>query len=247
MTTILGAAASGMIHNASVMDTISHNLSNANTSAFKKTLAGASGTPMADVVEGAARLGVAQTTRRQLFDVGAPQRSEEPLHFAITDDTFFRVTDTEGAVRYTRYGALQVDTDGNILAFGGQFLEPPVTLPAGMTNPSIGQDGVISAMDENGEPQELAQITLVRFVNPAGLISLGDGLYGESVNSGASTEGTPGTDGFGPLATGAVEGSNVDIAQEFTNMIIAQRAYGVAAKTFMVGDQMLAQATDITQ
>jgi flagellar hook-basal body protein len=88
---------------------------------------------------------------------------------------------------------------------------------------------------------------MVRFVNPQGLATLGDGLYGETVNSGATTEGTPGSPGFAAIIPGGLEASNVDLAEEFTTMIIAQRAYQASAKSFSVGDEMLAIATDLTK
>ncbi|HNM77437.1 MAG TPA: flagellar hook-basal body complex protein, partial [Tepidiformaceae bacterium] len=91
------------------------------------------------------------------------------------------------------------------------------------------------------------QLTLVKFRNPQGLETLGDGFYGETANTGEITVGTAGTEGFAPLRAGALEDSNVDVAEEFTNMLIAQRAYTACAKTFSVGDEMLALATKITQ
>jgi flagellar basal body rod protein FlgG len=247
MTTILGAAASGLVHNQNVLDVVGHNLANVNSTAFKKIRPLAEGAPDATASPDGGRLGVADTTRDPIFTVGAPQTTDNPLHFAITDDTFFRVRDFDGSTVYTRFGALDVDSAGNVVAFRGRLLEPPVAIPAGMTQPAINSAGVVSALDETGTRQDIGQVTLVRFMNPQGLEGLGDGLYRETENSGTTQEGAPASDGFGPLTTGAVEAANVDVAEEFTNMIIAQRAYQASAKTFSVGDEMLLIATNLTQ
>ncbi|MCK9518586.1 MAG: flagellar hook-basal body protein [Dehalococcoidia bacterium] len=247
MPTILSAAASGMMHNQSVLDVVGNNLANVNTAGFKRTRALHQGAPVPAIPPEGGRLGVAETTTDRVFLGGAPQHTDDPLHFAITDDSFFAVRDFDGAVVYSRFGGLSVDADGNVVAFGGRFLEPPVTLPAGYREPAIDQTGRITALDEAGERQEVGRLTLSRFANPQGLVQLGDGLYGETVNSGARTEGVPGADGFAAIVPGAVEGSNVDMAEEFTTMIIAQRAYQASLKSFQVGDEMLALATNLTR
>lgn len=247
MVTMLGAAASGMVRNQQILDTVGNNVANVNTAAFKKTRAANEGRPMPAIDPEGGRLGVAETATDLIFDAGAAQRTENPLHFAINDDTFFRVRDFDGSVAYTRLGQLDVDASGNITAFRGRFLQPPVTLPEGLTNPQIDAAGVISVRDADGASQPIGQVTLVRFTNPRGLTAIGDGLYVESPNSGALTEGTPGADGFAALNPGSIEGSNVEIAEEFTSLIIAQRAYQASLKSFQVGDEMLALATKLTR
>lgn len=247
MTTILGAAASGMVHNQNVLDTVGHNLANANTYAFKKIRPLAEGRPDPAAQPEGGRLGVAQSTDDIIFSQAATQITDNPLHFAIEDDTFFKVQDFDGSTAYTRFGELAADASGNITAFRGRLLDPPITLEEGMTQPAIDQAGVVSALDATGERVAVGQVVVFRFVNPQGLELLGDGLYRESANSGEITEGAPATEGFAALRPGSLEGSNVDVAEEFTNMIIAQRAYQACAKTFSVGDEMLALATDLTR
>lgn len=247
MTTILGASASGLQHNQAVLDTVAHNIANANTAAFKRVRALAEGAPSSEITADGGRLGVADTTRDPIFSVGAPQPSDDPLHFAISDDTFFRVTDSDGSVVFTRFGALGLDAGRNITAFRGRLLEPPITLPEDMSQPAITPAGVVSALDSSGARQEIGRLALVRFMNPRGLFALGDGLYAATENSGLPVEGEPGTDGFGLLVPGAVEGSNVEIAEEIASMLVAQRAYQACARTFSIGDDMLRLATDLTQ
>ena len=246
MVTILGAAASGLAHTQSVMDVIGHNLANVNTQGYKKFRALAEGRPDADARPEGGRLGVAETTSDLIFNQSAPQPTDDALHFSIQDDTFFRVQDADGTTAFTRLGSLSLDGNRNITAYRGRLLQPPVVLPDGMSQPAVDQAGTISALSDTGARQPIGQITLVRFTNPQGLEAIGDGLYRETVNSGASAEGIPTESGFAGVIPGSLEGSNVEIAEEFTNMIIAQRAYQAAAKTFSVGDQMLAIATDLT-
>lgn len=247
MPTILGAAASGMTHNQNKLDVIGHNVSNVNSYAYKKFRPLHEGLPDPAAEPEGGRLGVAETTRDLVFSQAATQITENPLHFAIEDDAFLRVRDFDGRIVYTRFGGLEADAEGNILAFRGRFLEPPLQMPAGFTGPQVDQSGIITALDETGARQEIGQLSFARFRNPQGLETLGDGLYADTANTGDITVGAAGSEGFAALRPGALEGSNVDIAEEFTNMIIAQRAYTACAKTFSVGDEMLALATNITQ
>jgi flagellar basal body rod protein FlgG len=248
MATILGASASGMVHNQGVLDTVANNLANMEAFSFKKVRPLAEGRADPTQTADSTRLGVADTTRDLVFSGAAAQMDEDPLHFAVQDDTFFRVKDVDGTTVFTRFGALSQDASRNITAFGGRLLDPPVTVPDGLTNPTIDQTGRITATDPvTTLRQDIGQITLARFTNPQALVSLGNGLYQESANSGAITDGLPGDPGYSIVIPGALEGSNVDMAEEFTNMIIAQRAYQACAKTFSVGDDMLRIATNITQ
>ena len=247
MPTILGAAASGMVHNQNSLDVIGHNVANANSYAYKKFRPLHEGIAQPGAGPEGGRLGVAETTRDLVFSQAATQIDENPMHFAIEDDAFLRVRDFDGRIVYTRFGGLEGDVEGNILAFKGRLLEPSIQVPHGWLQPQVDQSGTVTAVDENGERQEIGRLSFAKFRNPQGLEILGDGLYADTANSGEITVSEAGTEGFAALRPGALEGSNVDIAEEFTNMIIAQRAYTACAKTFAVGDQMLELATRITQ
>jgi flagellar basal body rod protein FlgG len=247
MPTILGAAASGMVHNQNALDVIGHNVANANSYAYKKFRPLHEGIAQPGAGPEGGRLGVAETTRDLVFAQAATQIDENPLHFAIEDDAFLRVQDYDGRIVYTRFGGLEADAEGNILAFRGRLLEPALQVPEGWTQPQVDAFGTVTALDGNGERQEVGQLSFAKFRNPQGLEILGDGLYADTANTGEITVSAAGLEGFAALRPGALEGSNVDIAEEFTNMIIAQRAYTACAKTFSVGDEMLALATRITQ
>ncbi len=247
MTTILGAAASGLQHYNRAMDVIGHNLANVNSGAFKASRAVSEGAPNPAAAETGGRLGVATTTIDRLFNPGGATITSDPLHFGIQDDAFFQVTAHDGEPAFTRYGALSLDAARNIVAHGGRHLDPPIALEEGMTRPAIDRGGIITALDAEGETVELGRIPLLKVGNPRGLEAIGDGLYRQTANSGEITEGLAGEDGFAGLLPGGIEGSNVDISTEFANMVIAQRAYQANARSFSVGDEMLAIATNITR
>ncbi len=247
MPTILGAAASGMTHNQNKLDLIGHNVANANAFAYKKLRPLHEGVPSQQLDPDAGRLGVAETTSDIIFSQAMTQITDNPLNFAIEDDAFLRIQDFDGSFVYTRLGALEADGAGNISAYNGRPLDPPIQMPELWTQPEVDPGGNITALDLDGERQLIGTLTFAKFRNPQGLQILGEGLYRETANTGEITVGPAGVEGFAALRPGALEGSNVDIAEEFTNMIIAQRAYSACAKTFSVGDQMLELATRITQ
>ncbi len=251
MPTILGAAASGLIHNQNVLDTVAHNLANANTAAFKTFRALHQGLPNPEPTPETSRLGVATTTRDLLLHPGALLASESPLHAALQDAAFFIVTLASGEAVFTRYGGFQLDRDGTLVDGAGRIVPDvngdPIRLPAGLVSPYLDAGGALIALDADGRPQEVARLPLARFPNPQGLELLGGGLYRPTPNSGDPEFGTPGDQGFAPLRPGALESSNVDVAEEFVSMIVAQRAYSACAKTFAVGDAMLEIATRITR
>lgn len=105
---------------------------------------------------------------------------------------------------------------------------------------AIGSDGIITGSYSNGQKQPLAMLSLATFTNPEGLEKIGTNLYTTTVNSGTFTGGVAaGTSGTGKLSSGTLEGSNVDLAQEFSNMMITQRAYQANSKIITTSDEMM--------
>ncbi len=248
MVSILGAAAGGMAYGQSLIDTVGNNLANVNTFGFKKSRVLAEGRPQLPGQTGEpGRTGVAELTIDRIFSPGFAQMTNDPLQFSITDDAFFRVRNVNGTVALTRDGALSVDGQGNIISSGGLLLEPPLSLPPGYSHPAIDLAGVVSAADSAGNKQTFGQISLVRYTSPQTLVSLGGGLYRETVNSGTPVTGVPGDGTFAQIVPASVEGSNVDVATEFANLLIAQRAYQASVKTFSVADTMQAIAANLTK
>jgi flagellar basal-body rod protein FlgG len=109
----------------------------------------------------------------------------------------------------------------------------------------VGKDGTVSMTEVNGTTTEIGKIELVKFVNPAGLSSLGSNLYAETQASGQPIIGTPGSNGYAEVEQGFSEASNVDIVEEMVAMITAQRAYEVNSKTVKTVEDMMEMANNL--
>ena len=245
MTTILAAAASGMYHQQLAIDTIANNVANVNTEGFKRVRPLAQGQPQTGELA-QAKLGVALTTLDRIVAPGPVRTADNPLAFAILDDAFVPVRLPDGTTAYTRAALLRTDAAGNVVTPHGYLLDPPLVLPEGATGARVDARGIVTATGADGNEVEVGRITLARFPNPQGLLALGEGLFAPSANSGDAVRGAPGEDGFAAIAPGMAEGSNVDLAEELTNLLIAQRAYSTTVRAFRVGDDMLAAATKLT-
>jgi flagellar basal-body rod protein FlgG len=181
-----------------------------------------------------------------LFTQGDFQHTENQLDMAIEGGGFFQIIQPSGETAYTRAGTFKIDSDGRVVTSDGFPMEPELTIPADSMAISIGTDGTVSVLlaGEN-QPSEIGNIELARFTNPAGLRSIGRNLFTPSASSGDATTGTPGEDGYGTIAQGYLEMSNVSVVDEMVNMIIAQRAYETNSKTIQASDEMLQTATNL--
>jgi flagellar basal-body rod protein FlgG len=258
MMRALYTAASGMIAQQYNIDTISNNLANVNTTGFRDNLAHfqdliyqqlrAPGTPV-----GASQIAVGQDVglgvkigaSEKEFTQGVLQQTSNPLDVAIEGDGFFEVTLPDGTQAYTRDGSFKQDSNGSIVTADGYFLQPQLTVPANATAVSVGQDGTVTAQIPGQQaPQQLGQITLVRFSNPAGLSPQGQNLFIQTAASGAPQISAPGLNGAGTLQGGYLEQSNVSVVTEIVNLITAQRAFEANSKAVTTADQILATAVN---
>jgi len=166
----------------------------------------------------------------------------------IEGDGFFQISMPDGTITYSRDGSFKMDSQGRVVTSDGYSLIPEITIPADATSINISNDGTVSVMlSGSNEPQNIGQITLARFVNPGGLESIGKNLYRQTAASGEPVTNTPGIDGFGTIAQGFLEMSNVKTVSELVNMIVAQRAYEVNSKAIRVSDEMLQTANNIVR
>lgn len=184
--------------------------------------------------------GVRVGATQKVFTQGSLQTTEQPLDMAIDGRGFFQIARPDGSVAYTRNGQFNLDQDGRIVTAQGYPLEPGVNIPANANTITIGVDGTISAM-VRGEPtaQQVGNVQLVDFINPAGLQSDGGNLLLETPASGAPQQGTPGQNGLGAIAQGTLETSNVSVVEELVNMVSTQRAYEMNSRVVSTADQML--------
>ncbi len=248
----LFTAAAGMNTQQMRMDNIANNLANVNTQGFKKSRAEfedlyyqkirtgggttQAGTGRNDTVEighGSRVVAMAKDFRQ-----GAISETGNMLDVAIRGDGFFGIESPDGTELYTRTGSFHTDSEGNVLTVHGYRVLPGLVVPLG-SQVSIAQDGVVIAQVPGDDPQEIGQLQLRRFQNPQGLEALGSGLFRRTDVSGEPAVGTPGQEGFGDLLGGALEGSNVDIAEELIAMIMAQRSYEANTKVIQTSDEML--------
>jgi flagellar basal-body rod protein FlgG len=260
MMRALYTAATGMMAQQLNMDVISNNLANVNTTGFKRSRADFQSLlyqqirPAGTVVaQGAQRpvgievgLGVQPGTTETMFDEGTLETTSEPLDLAIEGSGFFKVAMPDGSFAYSRDGGLKENSQGQLVNASGFAIQPEITIPPTATNIAIGTDGTVSVTLPGQTPQTVGNITLTLFPNPAGLTNLGSNNFAQTAASGAPTDGTPGQQGYGQLAQGTLEMSNVQIVQEMVNMITAQRAYETNSKAIQTADSMLEIANGLT-
>jgi flagellar basal-body rod protein FlgG len=167
-----------------------------------------------------------------------------PLDLAIMGEGFLQIDVGGGRTGYSRSGLLTTDQKGRISTAGGHRLVPPVTVPTGATQLRITAGGEIRATIA-GQTRTVGQIELARFMNPSGLISIGDNLLAESQTSGPPITGSPGSPGMGLLVQGALEASNVDLATEYVTDILSHLQLKANLGALKTEDEMLGNILDI--
>lgn len=252
------SAASGMHSMQFNLDTISNNLANLNTTAYKKEradfedllyqtlrLAGSENGDGNRVPTGLqVGMGSRPVATQKIFTQGDYETTGNELDWAIEGRGFFRVL-SNGQEFYTRDGSFKLDQDGFIVTSNGDRLQPEFSVPAGTTNINIDRYGLLSATDSVGNVLASVQMTTFDFANPAGLQSMGRNLYMQTEASGDPVEGNPGTDNFGTIAQGFLESSNVKAVEEMVDMIVTQRSYELNSKAVQTADDMLGTAVNL--
>src|SRR3569623_54023 len=254
----LSTAATGMMAMELNVQVISNNLANKTTTSYKRqraefqdllydhlsrvgTQTSAQGNMLPVGIDLGSGVKTAGTGR--LMSQGSMTQTTNPMDVAIRGDGFFKVQMPDGTYNYTRDGSFKTDAQGRIVTAQGNVVQPAITIPANSTGLTINAQGQVSVIPAGTTtPTILGQLTLTRFINPAGLLPIGDNMYQETPASGTPQDGLAATDGTGDLLQGNLEQSNVDSVSEITNLITAQRAYEKNSKVITAADQML-QAT----
>jgi flagellar basal-body rod protein FlgG len=247
----LHAAATGMLAQQTAIDVVANNLANVTTTGYKRGRMDAVDLQyqpfrLPTGQDGQVGLGSAPGQLAKEMGQGTFQDTGRELDVAIAGEGFIQVTRADGTLAYTRAGNLQVDANGRVGLPSGELLQPRVTIPPGATGVTVAPDGAVSAT-VNGAIQQLGQVQLATFTNPAGLEAAGDNLYLATANSGAAQVGQPGSGSRGLLTQGVLEGSNVDVAVEMIGMIFAQRAFEASSKVVQSSDEMLGLANGLRQ
>lgn len=259
MLRALYSSSSGMQSQQLNLDVIANNLANVNTHGFKRSKiefqdllyqtnraagadAGGGNTLPTGLQVGH---GSKVVTTAKVFTLGELTQTGEKLDVAITGDGFFQVNLEDGQSKgYTRDGAFKLDSNGNVVTNDGLRVQGIQAVPAGTTSITISSNGTVTADGAAGK-SALGRLQLFRFANPSGLDSLGRNLYKENTASGAAEAGNPGENGFGQVAQGYLEMSNVKVVEEMVNLIMAQRAYEVNSKAVQAADEMMAQSNNL--
>ncbi len=254
MNRALYVAKTGLEAQNTRLATISNNLANANTTGYKQGRAEFEDliyqnvrqpggyTSQQTTLPSGLQLGVGTrvVAIQKLHQQGNLQNTGNQLDVALQGKGFFQIQQPDGTVAYTRDGSFQLNQNGDIVNSAGLLLLPQITVPNTSTGVTIGTDGTVSAtIPGQIAPQQLGQIEVATFINPAGLSANGDNLLTETIASGAPVVGVPSVDGAGSTIQNFLEASNVNTVEELIGMIEAQRTYEMNAKAIKAADSMM--------
>jgi len=255
----LQSAASGLTALSTAMDVISNNLANVNTAGFKSSRANFQDLLYIERNQPGIRntnndqrptglfvgLGTKVSGTQNDFSAGSPIRGNK-LDLYIQGNAFFRVQVQPalgaGGFAYTRAGQFTLNSDGEMVLASdqGRRLDPPITIDGDVVDITVDNSGQVFVTRPNtATPENVGQIQLTNFINPAGLKPVGENLFVESGASGPPIDGNPGENAFGTLIQGQYEGSNVDPTQELISLIRVQRAFEMNSNTIRAADQAL--------
>ncbi len=255
----LYTAATGMGAMQENINVISNNLANVGTMGFKRSRAEfqdllyqtmrmpGTETPTGSQVPTGIQVGMGSklSAVSKLFSQGDFQQTGNEMDMAIQGKGFFQVLQPDGTTAYSRMGAFRLDSAGQMVTADGEPIEPPITIPQDALNVNVSATGQVSVMQPGQTVATVVgQIEIANFINPAGLVSVGRGLYKETAASGTPTIANPGSNELGQVQQGFIESSNVNVVEELTNMILAQRAYELNSKAITTSDEMLQTANN---
>lgn len=256
----LSIAKTGLEAQQTQLDAITHNLANTATNGYKRSRvvfedllyqnlrqAGAPSSAQTELPTGLQLgTGVRSVATARNFSQGGLTQTGNNLDLAVNGQGFFQVQMPDGTTAYTRDGAFQVDAQGQLVNSAGYLINPGITMPANTQSVTIARDGIVSVtVAGTTAPQQIGQIQLANFMNPAGLDPRGGNLFAETSASGSPQTGNPGANGLGVINQGVVESSNVNVVEELVAMIQTQRAYEINSKAIQTSDQMLARLTQL--
>lgn len=259
MIRAMRTAASGMFAQQMQVDALANNISNANTTGFKREAlsfrsllyrtyrhaGGTGGQNQSNPTGLQIGSGVEVSSSHRLQVQGDLELTGRELDISISGNGYFALQMPNGELRYTRDGSFRSDSNGAVVSVDGFLLQPPLTIPPGVTDVTIDQVGIVSGRTEDGGTAQLGEVRLYTFPNNAGLEATGSNLFVETPSSGPAVARQPGDPGTGLLRQGFLERSNVQVVEELIALISAQRNYEVNSRTIRVGDEMLQQISNL--
>lgn len=255
-------AASGMSAQQLNLDTVANNLANSATAGFRRrhlqfedmmyqnmVAPGAAQSATTTAAGLQIGLGTHAVATEVVNTQGDFNQTGNQLDLAVSGTGFFQVSRPDGSTAFTRAGNFHLNNQGQMMTANGELLTPAITIPSNATNVSISNYGIVTAtLPGQTTASQLGQIQLATFVNPGGLSSIGGNLLQQTTASGAPIVDSPGgSSGMGTLQQGALEGSNVDVVEEFVQMVMAQRAYESNSKVIHVADDMYSQVNGMVR
>jgi flagellar basal-body rod protein FlgG len=257
----LYTAATGMMAQEQNVQVISNNIANMRTTGYKRqrvdfqdliyqnlrrvgTTTSDTGTTVPAGIEIGS--GVKTVATPRVMSQGGILPTEKDYDLAIRGEGYFRITMPDGGTAYTRDGSFELDQTGQLVTADGYVVDPGITVPDNAMGVTINAEGTVQVtIPGQAAPQEVGQIQLSRFINKAGLESLGDNLFRETAASGPALSDNPGNEGFGTLLQRHLEGANVNAVTEVSDLIAAQRAYEMNAKVVSAAEEMLQATTNM--
>lgn len=257
----LSIGATGMLAQQLNVEVISNNIANMTTTGFKRQRAefqdllyqnmrrvGSTSSDAGTIVPSGVQIGAGVKTAAvyRINEQGNINPTGNVLDLAINGQGYFQINLPSGDTAYTRAGSLQLDPQGQIVTADGYIVQPGLTVPQNAVGITVNPTGeVLVKLDGQVAPQNIGQLQLAVFPNPAGLEAVGDNLFLETPASGQAITGNPGAPGFGRVIQESLETSNVNIVSEITSLITAQRAYEMNSKVISTTDQMMQSVTQL--
>jgi len=253
-TSSMHVAKTGLNAQQTRMQIIANNLTNVNTTGFKRDRANFE-TLLYQVRRTAGDQVTAEANLTSSFSVGTGARivnttkmmtqgslvtTDNALDVAIEGGGFLQVLLPDGRVGYTRNGSMSTNAEGILTTSSGYVFQPEIAIPDGAQQINISRDGIISVLVAGGVGTEaVGQLNIADFTNRTGLQPIGESFFVETDSSGAPIVGVPNEGGLGRIIQGALEASNVNVVTELVEMIETQRAYEVSSKSITSVDEML--------
>lgn len=246
MIDALYISATGLRSQQEQIDVISNNVANMQTPGFKKsrisfaevTNAVAGQLPLQG--GGSEGAGTRIQSTLPIFSEGEMRLTQNATDLAIDGAGFFELENALGEKVYTRAGQFRIDTEGYLTSVEGLRLAQGIQVPQDAVELRISSTGEVSAkLGDDIERTELGVLELASFASPDALQAIGSNNFVPTDGSGAASFGRAGDPGFGKLQQGYVEMANVDMIDEMTSLVMAQRAYQLNARVLQASDQVL--------
>ena len=257
----LSIAATGMLAQQRNVEVVSNNLANMNTTAFMRRRTefhdllyqnlrrvGTTSSDAGTIVPSGVQIGLGTKLAAvyRIHEQGNLTPTDNTFDVAIQGEGFFPINLPSGDVAYTRDGTFQLNANGELVTHDGYTVGPTITVPEDAIDVTVNASGeVLAKIQGQVNLQNVGQIQIATFPNPAGLQAEGNNLFTETPASGTPSLGNPGEAGFGSMLQGFLETSNVNAVEEISNLISAQRAYEMNSKVIQTSDDMMGTLTNV--